>query len=119
MDVYGAYQQKLTSAEEAVKAIRSGDWVEYGYSSCMIFPMVFAAGLEPAGSVGLTFLTLPNVFNVIPLGRVIGVLFYFGFYIAAFTSTLGVVEALTGTFTEQFDMKRGKAIGITMLLCTC
>jgi butyryl-CoA:acetate CoA-transferase len=35
MDVYGAYQQKLTSAEEAVKAIRSGDWVEYGYSSCM------------------------------------------------------------------------------------
>ncbi|MCI2063233.1 MAG: sodium-dependent transporter [Eubacteriaceae bacterium] len=85
----------------------------------MIFPMVFAAGLEPAGSVGLTFLTLPNVFNVIPLGRVIGVLFYFGFYIAAFTSTLGVVEALTGTFTEQFDMKRGKAIGITMLLCTC
>ena len=35
MDYYGAYQQKLTSAAEAVEAIRSGDWVEYGYSSCM------------------------------------------------------------------------------------
>ena len=26
------YQQKLTSASEAVKAVKPGDWVDYGWS---------------------------------------------------------------------------------------
>ena len=30
MDVYQEYQQKLTTPEEAVKVIKSGDWVDYG-----------------------------------------------------------------------------------------
>ena len=25
------YQQKLTTADEAVKCVRSGDWVDYGW----------------------------------------------------------------------------------------
>ena len=28
------YRQKLTGAEEAVKAVRSGDWLDYGWSVC-------------------------------------------------------------------------------------
>ena len=28
------YQQKLTTAEEAVKVIKSGDWLDYGWSIC-------------------------------------------------------------------------------------
>ena len=28
------YRQKLTSAEEAVKAVKSGDWLDYGWSVC-------------------------------------------------------------------------------------
>lgn len=28
------YQQKLTSAEAAVKAVKSGDWVDYGWCAC-------------------------------------------------------------------------------------
>ena len=28
------YQQKLTTADEAVKAVKSGDWVDYGWSVC-------------------------------------------------------------------------------------
>ena len=31
MDYKGLYQQKLTSAEEAVKVVKSGDWVDYGW----------------------------------------------------------------------------------------
>ena len=31
MDYKGLYQQKLTSAEEAVKVVQSGDWVDYGW----------------------------------------------------------------------------------------
>ena len=31
MDYAGLYQKKLTSAEEAVKVVKSGDWVDYGW----------------------------------------------------------------------------------------
>ena len=31
MDYAALYQQKLTTADEAVKAVKSGDWVDYGW----------------------------------------------------------------------------------------
>ena len=31
MDFKTLYTQKLTTAEEAVKAVKSGDWVDYGW----------------------------------------------------------------------------------------
>ena len=31
MDYTQEYEQKLVSAEEAVKVIKSGDWVDYGW----------------------------------------------------------------------------------------
>ena len=31
MNVQELYQKKLTTAAEAVKAVKSGDWVDYGW----------------------------------------------------------------------------------------
>ena len=31
MDYQALYQQKLTTPEQAVKAVKSGDWVDYGW----------------------------------------------------------------------------------------
>ena len=33
MDYQAMYQQKLTTAEEAVKVVKSGDWVDYGFGA--------------------------------------------------------------------------------------
>ena len=79
-------------------------------SGFMILPIVFATGLTPGEGVGLTFLTLPLTFNVVPFGRVLSILFYFGFYIAAFTSSVGVLEAIVGQFMERFKLERIKAL---------
>lgn len=79
-------------------------------SGLMILPIVFATGLEPGEGVALTFLTLPLAFNVVPFGRILSVLFYFGFYIAAFTSSVGVLEAIVGQFMERFKIGRIKAL---------
>ena len=32
MNVQELYQKKLTTAAEAVKAVKSGDWVDYGWA---------------------------------------------------------------------------------------
>lgn len=34
MSYQEVYKQKLTTADEAVKAVKSGDWVDYGWSVC-------------------------------------------------------------------------------------
>lgn len=84
----------------------------------MIFPILFASGLEPASGAGLTFIALPNVFNQIAWGRVLGILFYIGFYIAAVTSSAGVIEAVVGLLMDQYKMSRKKALAVTVGLMT-
>ncbi len=34
MDIREAYNQKLRTPEEAVKVVRSGDWIDYGWNAC-------------------------------------------------------------------------------------
>lgn len=83
----------------------------------MIFPLVFANGLEPSSGPGLTFVTMPNVFNVIPFGSLIGTIFYIGFYMAAFTSSVRVVEALVAVYMEHFRVSRRKALLFALTPC--
>ena len=75
----------------------------------MIFPMVFAFGLEPGAGVGLTMITLPNVFNYISGGRIIGTLFYVGFYFAALSSAIGIGEAIVAVVMDGFHINRKKS----------
>ena len=82
----------------------------------MIFPMVFAFGLEPGAGVGLTMITLPNVFNSIAGGRIIGTLFYVGFYFAALSSAIGLGEAITAVVKDTLGIGRKKAVAIVMLI---
>lgn len=80
----------------------------------MIFPMVFAFDLEPGAGVGLTMITLPNVFNYITGGRVIGTLFYVGFYFAALSSAIGLAEAIIAVVMDRFALTRKKAVAAVM-----
>ena len=65
-----------------------------------------ALGLEPAGGPGLTFVTMPNVFNQMPFGTFFGVLFYILFYLAALSSWLGGAEAVAASYMEEFGLSR-------------
>ena len=66
---YGAY---LPSSDGA---LRSGVWV-VTLASCisvlaglMIFPVLASTGIDPAAGPGLTFMTMPAVFNHLPFGQ--------------------------------------------------
>mgnify|MGYP004512622527 FL=1 len=43
MDYLAAYRKKLTTAEQAVKAVESGDWIDYGF--CANHPVLLDAAL--------------------------------------------------------------------------
>lgn len=82
----------------------------------MIFPSVFAFGLAPDAGPGLTFVTMPNVFNQMSGGIIWGTLFYLGFYFAAFTSVIAAWEAPINYFVEEHNMTRKKALIVTAII---
>ena len=69
MDYKEIYRQKLTTADEAVKVIKSGDWVDYGF--CAIHPRVLdealarrAPELEDVKVRGGISLWKPAIFDI-------------------------------------------------------
>ncbi|SCJ97775.1 Na+-dependent transporters of the SNF family [uncultured Eubacterium sp.] len=85
-------------------------------ASLMIFPMASAFDLEMASGPGLTFITMPNVFNEMAGGRIWGTIFYIGFFIAAFSSGIAGWEAVMAFIMDQFQVSRLKALCVTFVL---
>ena len=79
----------------------------------IIFPSVFAFSLDPASGVGLTFITMPNVFNQMPAGTLFGTLFYILFFLAALTSFIGAFEGIIAWLRDQFQMPRTRGVIFT------
>ncbi len=75
----------------------------------MIFPAVFAMGLEPAQGPSLIFNILPVVFNSIPGGYVFRIIFFLLLTLAALTSTISLLEVITSFVVDEFNVERKKA----------
>jgi NSS family neurotransmitter:Na+ symporter len=79
----------------------------------VIFPSIFTFGLDPASGTGLTFITMPNVFNQMPAGTFFGTLFFLLFFLAAITSFIGAYEAIIAFLRDQYGIPRSKGVWIT------
>ena len=75
-----------------------------------IFPIVFAFDIDPAAGADLTFVSLPQVFPQMAGGGVWALLFFVGFFLAAFTSAVLVAEVSTTTLAEETDWGREKTV---------
>lgn len=75
-----------------------------------VFPVVFAYGLEPTAGSNLTFISLVNVFPQLPGGALWGIVFFFGFFAAAFSSAFGITEVAVTTVAEETSLSRTKSV---------
>ena len=85
------------------------------FAGLMIFPICFAFDLEPAAGVSLSLITLPNAFNAVAGGRIIGTVFYVGFFFAAFSSSISMAEAVVKALMELLKCSHTKALIITLI----
>jgi len=76
----------------------------------VIFPSIFSFGLDPAAGTGLTFITMPNVFNRMPAGTFFGTMFFLLFFLAAITSFIGAYEAVIAFLRDQRGIPRQRGI---------
>ncbi|MFU8869754.1 sodium-dependent transporter [Natronococcus sp.] len=75
-----------------------------------IFPVVFAVGVEPDAGAGLAFISLVQVFPEIPLGGLVAILFFLGFFLATFTSGVVITEVSVTTLTEETGLSRTQTV---------
>ncbi|MDH5471959.1 MAG: sodium-dependent transporter [Gammaproteobacteria bacterium] len=104
--VYGSYLPKDTSIAKASMIIASADTVVALLAGMVIFPIVFANGLEPGAGPGLIFKTLPIAFGQMDAGVLIGTLFFILLVFAAWTSAISLIEPAVAWLVENKSMNR-------------
>ena len=82
----------------------------------IIFPACAAYGVSPAAGPNLLFITLPQVFNNMPLGRLWGTLFFLFMSFAALSTVIAVFENLICCFLELLRKDRKIIIRWGMLV---
>ena len=118
MTIFGSYVDKSrTLLGEAVN-VTVLDTVVAVCAGLIIIPACFAYGVEPGQGPGLVFVTLPNVFNHMPLGRLWGTLFFLFMSFAALTTLLAVFENIVACFVDYTGWGRRKAcVAMGAALC--
>ena len=115
---FGSYLDKNENLEKNARLIPIYDTSAALLAALVVLPAVFAYGLEPGGGPGLLFVTLQTVFNKMGVwGSLFGFVFYFLVFIAALTSSMGMME---GTVSPMKDLMEAKGIalgrtGITLI----
>lgn len=99
--MYAAYLPQDVSIPRSAVYVISADTVVALLAGLAIFPIVFAHGLDPAGGPGLIFITLPLAFGEIPLGGLVGSVFFFFLFIAALTSAVALYEPTAAYLGER------------------
>lgn len=82
----------------------------------IIFPSAFAFGVNPDAGPNLIFITLPNVFNAMPGGRLWGALFFVFLFFAALSTITAVFENILACWMDKWGVSRGKAVAINLVL---
>ena len=90
----------------------------------IIFPACSAYEVEPQVGASLVFITLPNVFNHMPMGQLWGGLFFVFLSFAALSTIIAIFENLISFCMDKWGWSRKKAmlanlVGVLVLSMPC
>ena len=109
MAIFGSYLKKDRALMgESVNIAVLDTFVAFT-SGLIIFPACSAFGVEADSGPNLIFITLPNIFNNMPLGRLWGALFFVFMSFAALSTVFAVFENILACTMDIFGWGRKKA----------
>lgn len=106
---YSAYLPARTRIPRAALAIAAGDTLFALVAGLAIFPAVFAFGMDPAAGPELAFITLPQIFLVMPYGKIVGMVFFGLLTAAALTSMMSLLEVPVASVLHRSRISRRRA----------
>lgn len=119
MITYGSYLPKNQSIVSSSLWVGAMDTTVALLAGLMVFPAVFAFGMEPNQGPTLVFEVLANIFPRMPFGNIAGAFFFLLLFIAAITSTISMVEVVGAWLIDNKKWNRKKAtwvVGIVAFL---
>lgn len=116
MAIFGSYLDKDRALMGEAVNVAILDTFVAVTSGLIIFPACFAYGVAPDSGPNLIFITLPNIFNHISGGRVIGSLFFVFMSFAALSTVLTVFEQILACTMDVWGWSRKKACLINGIL---
>lgn len=113
--VYGSYFSPKENMLKAVNHIVTFDTLAALLSTLIIIPAIFSVGLPAASGPGLTFISLPHVFQHLSGGHFWALAFYLLLILATITSTISIFEVLTNLLIDKLNIGRYRAT----IIVTC
>ncbi len=111
---YGAYMPANNSIPRTAVNVAVLDTLMAIISGLIVFPIVFAYGLEPSAGPGLLFVSLTAAFAHMPMGEFFGFIFFVLVGIAALSSAISLLEPSLAWVVERTPLSRSVA---TIVLC--
>jgi neurotransmitter:Na+ symporter, NSS family len=106
---YGSYLRKDDDLTGTSLTVGGLDTIIALLAVLVIFPILFAAILDPAAGPGLVFVTLPNAFATMTGGMILAPVFFILLTFAALTSAISLLEVTTAYFIDERGWSRTKA----------
>lgn len=118
MAIFGSYiDKKHTLFGESVRVVLLDTFVAIT-AGLIIFPACFTYRVDQTAGPGLIFITLPNIFANMALGRLWGSLFFLFMSFAAFSTVLAVFENIICCGMELTGFSRKKSGLVNFFLIT-
>ncbi|MBQ7210364.1 MAG: sodium-dependent transporter [Paludibacteraceae bacterium] len=119
---YGAYMPKHQNIIATSVQVAVLDSLVAILAGLIIFPAVFAFGVDPAEGPQLAFVVLPSVFEQMSLSSLSSIMFFGLLCIAAITSMISLMEVLVAFLTEataqkKHSLDRHKAVLLAVVIC--
>lgn len=115
---YASYFKDDTNITHTALQVVLIDTLVAVLAGVVIFPAVFSVGIEPTAGPSLVFVTLPAIFNTLPLSMVWSTIFFLLLVIAALTSTISLHEVLTAYIHEEWHLSRRISAWIVTAACS-
>lgn len=110
--IFGSYIDKSHSlGGEALRICGLDTFVAF-VAGLIIFPACSAYGVAPGTGPSLVFITLPNIFNEMPMGRLWGTLFFVFLSFAAMSTIIAVFENIISFSMDMWGWSRRKAVAV-------
>lgn len=124
ISIFGSYIGK--EHRLAGEALRIGvlDTCVAFVAGLIIFPACSAYGVATENGPPLVFMTLPNIFNHMPMGRLWGGAFFLFLSFAALSTVIAVFENIISFTMDRWQISRKKAVlinfaGVLLLSMPC
>ncbi|MGV8942321.1 MAG: sodium-dependent transporter [Lysobacter sp.] len=118
MMTYGAYLPKDVSIPKTGAIVALADTGIALLAGLAIFPIVIGFGIDPhGGGPGLIFTSLPLAFDVMTGGVIYGLLFFGLLFVAAWTSSISLLEPATAFLVERRGIARKRGSLLVAGLC--